>query len=64
MTLVEAEAEYIRMTLEATAGDVQRAAEILGISRKNLWEKRKKHGLLTGTTRVARKHDTGPVTES
>jgi DNA-binding NtrC family response regulator len=64
MTLVEAEAEHIRMTLETTGGDVQRAAEILGISRKNLWEKRKKHGLLTGTTRVAREHDTGSVTES
>jgi two-component system, NtrC family, response regulator AtoC len=47
MTLVEAEREYIRLTLEATDGDVQRAAEILGISRKNLWEKRKKHGLPT-----------------
>ncbi len=45
MTLVEAEREYIRLTLEATGGDIQRAAEILGISRKNLWEKRKKHGL-------------------
>jgi len=46
LTLVEAEREYIRLTLEATGGDVQRSAEILGISRKNLWEKRKKHGLL------------------
>ena len=64
MTLVEAEAEHIRLTLESTEGDVQRAAEILGISRKNLWEKRKKHGLLTSTTRVSREHDTGPVTES
>jgi two-component system, NtrC family, response regulator AtoC len=45
MTLVEAEREYIRLTLEATQGDIQRAAESLGISRKNLWEKRKKHGL-------------------
>ena len=27
-------------------GGVQRSAEILGISRKNLWEKRKQHGLL------------------
>jgi transcriptional regulator with PAS, ATPase and Fis domain len=51
MTLVEAEREYIRRTLEATDGDVQRAAEILGISRKNLWEKRKKHGLPTGGAR-------------
>jgi two-component system, NtrC family, response regulator AtoC len=48
LTLVEAEREYIRLTLQHTGGDVQRSAEILGISRKNLWEKRKKHGLLNG----------------
>jgi len=47
MTLVEAEREYIRLTLEITGNDIQRAAEILGISRKNLWEKRKKHGIPT-----------------
>jgi two-component system response regulator AtoC len=48
LTLIAAEREYIRLTLEATGDDIQRAAEILGISRKNLWEKRKKHGLPTG----------------
>ncbi len=46
LTLAEAEKEYIRQTLEACGGSVQRAAELLGISRKNLWEKRKKYGLL------------------
>lgn len=46
LTLAEAEKEYIRQTLQACGGSVQRAAEILGISRKNLWEKRKKYGLL------------------
>ncbi len=46
LTLAAAEREYIRLTLEETDGDVQRAAELLGISRKNLWEKRKKYGLL------------------
>ncbi len=46
LSLTEAEKEYIRLTLDASDGSVQRAAEILGISRKNLWEKRKKHGLL------------------
>ena len=46
LTLVEAEREYIRATLSGVDGNVQRAAEILGISRKNLWEKRKKYGLL------------------
>jgi DNA-binding NtrC family response regulator len=46
LTLAEAEAEYIRYALDRVDGNVQRAAEGLGISRKNLWEKRKKHGLL------------------
>jgi len=46
LTLAEAEGEYIRYALAAYDGNVQRAAESLGISRKNLWEKRKKHGLM------------------
>jgi two-component system response regulator AtoC len=46
LSLANAEKEYIRRTLDACDGSVQRAAEILGVSRKNLWEKRKKHGLL------------------
>src|SRR3989442_14422800 len=46
LSLAEAERAYIRHTLEDTGGDIQRAAELLGISRKNLWEKRKKYGLL------------------
>jgi two-component system response regulator AtoC len=47
LPLPEAEAEYIRRTLEELDGSVQRTAESLGISRKNLWEKRKKYGLLS-----------------
>ncbi len=46
LTLPEAEREYIRRTLARFDGGVQRTAEALGISRKNLWEKRKKYGLL------------------
>jgi transcriptional regulator with PAS, ATPase and Fis domain len=46
LSLADAEREYIRLTLEATDGNIQRSAELLGISRKNLWEKRKKYGLL------------------
>ncbi len=46
LTLREVEREYIRLTLEATEGKVKEAADQLGISRKNLWEKRKRHGLL------------------
>ena len=46
LTLGDAEREYIRLTLEQAGGNIQKAAELLGISRKNLWEKRKKYGLL------------------
>ncbi len=46
LTLAGAEKEYIRHTLAAFDGSIQRAAEALGISRKSLWEKRKKYGLL------------------
>jgi DNA-binding NtrC family response regulator len=46
VSLADAVREYIRLTLDHCDGSVQRAAETLGISRKNLWEKRKKYGLL------------------
>ncbi len=46
LTVSEAEKEYIRQTMADCGGSVQRAAAVLGISRKNLWEKRKKYGLL------------------
>ncbi|MGH9704063.1 MAG: sigma-54 interaction domain-containing protein [Candidatus Acidiferrales bacterium] len=45
-SLNEMESEAIRATLEATHYKISRAAEILGISRKTLLEKRKKYGLL------------------
>jgi DNA-binding NtrC family response regulator len=45
-SLAEAERAHIQRTLAAYQGNVQRAAEALGISRKSLWEKRKKYGLL------------------
>jgi transcriptional regulator with PAS, ATPase and Fis domain len=45
LTLAEVEKEYIRYTLEDLDGDIQRSAESLGISRKSLWERRKRHGL-------------------
>jgi two-component system response regulator AtoC len=38
-TLAEVEAEYIRETLAATKGNKTEAARILGISRKNLYER-------------------------
>jgi DNA-binding NtrC family response regulator len=45
-TLEEAEKAHIERTLAAYDGNIQRAAEALAISRKSLWEKRKKYGLL------------------
>lgn len=44
-SLEEVEREVIIATLEATRYRITRAAEILGISRKTLLEKRKKYGL-------------------
>ena len=45
-SLEQLEKEAITATLEATHFKISRAAEILGISRKTLLEKRKKYGLL------------------
>ena len=45
VALGEFEREYLLATLEATDGARGRAAEILGISRKNLWEKLRQHGI-------------------
>lgn len=44
-SLVEVEREQIQRALAFTRGHQGRAAEILGISRKALWEKRKRYGL-------------------
>jgi DNA-binding NtrC family response regulator len=44
-TLEEVEARYIAATLKLTRGNQTDAAKILGISRKALWEKRKRYGL-------------------
>lgn len=45
MTLAELEAFYIREVLVQTRGHKTRAAQILGISRKNLYEKLKKYAI-------------------
>jgi DNA-binding NtrC family response regulator len=45
-SLEDLEREQIAATLDATHYKIARAAEILGISRKTLLEKRKKYGLL------------------
>ncbi len=44
-SLAEVEAREIRRALAYSRGHQGRAAEILGISRKALWEKRKRHGI-------------------
>ena len=44
-TLAEVEKSYIERTLRYARGNQTRAAKILGISRKALWEKRKRYGL-------------------
>ncbi|MGH9822281.1 MAG: sigma-54 interaction domain-containing protein, partial [Blastocatellia bacterium] len=44
-TLAEVEAVYISEVLEFTRGNKTRAAEILGISRKNLYEKMRRYNI-------------------
>jgi DNA-binding NtrC family response regulator len=44
-TLDEVERRYIELTLQHVKGNQTRAAAILGISRKALWEKRKRFGM-------------------
>ncbi len=44
-SLDDIERDAIRATLEATRYKISKSAEILGISRKTLLDKRKKYGL-------------------
>jgi len=44
-TLAEVEKDYIERTLRYVRGNQTRAAKILGISRKALWEKRRRYGM-------------------
>lgn len=46
LTLEEVERRYIQATLDAVGGQVAEAAELLGVTRKVLWSRRKKLGLL------------------
>jgi DNA-binding NtrC family response regulator len=46
MTLDAVEKEFVLMTLALTRGNKKEAAETLGISRRALYDKLKKHGLL------------------
>ena len=44
-TLEDVERRYIELVLREVKGSQTRAADILGISRKALWEKRKRYGI-------------------
>jgi two-component system NtrC family response regulator len=44
-SLKDVEQTYIRYVLEQVGGNQTRAATILGISRKALWEKRRRYGI-------------------
>ena len=44
-TLKDVEQAYIRFVLEQVRGSQTRAAGVLGISRKALWEKRRRYGI-------------------
>ena len=44
-TLAELERRYLAIILKDVKGNQTEAAAILGISRKALWEKRKRYGL-------------------
>ncbi len=44
-SIEEAERKAINMALAENAGKINQAADSLGISRKNLWEKMKRHGI-------------------
>ncbi|MGD0838357.1 MAG: sigma-54 dependent transcriptional regulator [Polyangia bacterium] len=45
MAMAQFEKRYIERTLQAASGERARTAEMLGISRKNLWEKMVKYNL-------------------
>jgi len=46
LTLDEVEKRYIEAVLDAADGNVSEAADRLGVTRKVLWSRRRKHGLL------------------
>jgi two-component system NtrC family response regulator len=46
MTLADVEKEFIKMTIASVAGNKLKAAEVLGVSRRALYNKLKRHGLI------------------
>ena len=58
-SLAEVEAEYLQETLVATRGNKTAAARILGISRKNLYERLERLGKETEVSEAGRNGDRG-----
>ncbi len=46
MTLADAEREFVKMTIASVGGNKTKAADLLGISRRALYNKLKHHGLM------------------
>lgn len=46
MTLANVEREYIRLTIESVGGNKMKAAAILGVNRRSLYNKLKRYGLI------------------
>ena len=46
MTLADVEKEYIKMTIDSLSGNKLKAAESMGVSRRALYNKLKRHGLM------------------
>jgi transcriptional regulator with PAS, ATPase and Fis domain len=63
-SLAELEAVYIREVLEYTRGNKTRAAEILGISRKNLYEKMRRYSIGTLRTTVSPEFDESELVDA
>ena len=60
-SLAEVEAEYLEETLATTGGNKAAAARILGISRKNLYERLERLGKGKGEAEKRRSGDEGPT---
>ena len=62
-TLAEIESEYIREILDATKGNKAEAARILGISRKNLYERLAREEEMKATQTAGKVNSGGSRTE-
>jgi DNA-binding NtrC family response regulator len=60
VALREFEREYLVRAMSQASGKRVRAAEMLGISRKSLWEKLRLHGISDAETEAREQGDPGP----